>query len=255
MTAATRTVLCPIPDLGFDPTEAGVPWQALTRAGHRVVFATPDGAPGRADPIMVTGVGLGLLAPLLRADANGRAAYAALEADAAFRAPIRYDAADVRSADALLLPGGHAKGMRVYLEAPALHALVAAFFAADKPVAAICHGVVLAARARSADSGRSVLHGRRTTALPSSMEMLAHRLTRAWMGDYYRTYPDTTVEDEVTAALARPGDFVRGPPSIRRDTPGDTGPGFVVRDGRYLSARWPGDAHRFAAALLVLLGE
>lgn len=26
----------------------------------------------------------------------------------------------------------------------------------------------------------------------------------------------------------------------------DLKPGFVVRDGKYLSARWPGDAYRFA---------
>jgi len=28
-----------------------------------------------------------------------------------------------------------------------------------------------------------------------------------------------------------------------------------VRDGRYLSARWPGDAHRFAYALVGMLAE
>jgi hypothetical protein len=35
-------------------------------------------------------------------------------------------------------------------------------------------------------------------------------LTRLYLGDYYRTYP-VTVEDEVTAALARPEDFQHGP--------------------------------------------
>ena len=38
-----------------------------------------------------------------------------------------------------------------------------------------------------------------------------------------------------------------------RDTPDDERPAFVVQDGNYLSARWPGDVHtlarRFASVL------
>ena len=52
------TVLIPIPDRDFDPTEAAVSWQVLTAAGDRVVFATETGVPGTADDIMVTGRGL-----------------------------------------------------------------------------------------------------------------------------------------------------------------------------------------------------
>jgi hypothetical protein len=29
----------------------------------------------------------------------------------------------------------------------------------------------------------------------------------------------------------------------------------VVRDGNYVSARWPGDAHTFAATFAAVLGE
>ena len=52
------TVLIPIPDRDFDPTEVAVSWQVLRANGHRVVFATESGAPGIADDIMVTGRGL-----------------------------------------------------------------------------------------------------------------------------------------------------------------------------------------------------
>jgi protease I len=121
------------------------------------------------------------------------------------------------SYDALLLPGGHAKGVMPYLESTLLHSTVREFFARGKPVGAICHGVVLAARSIAA-SGKSVLHGRKTTALLRSQELLAWNLTRLYLGDYYRTYP-TTVEDEVTAALGQPGDFQHGPLAIARDTP------------------------------------
>lgn len=245
------TVLMPLPARDFDPTESGVPWRVLTGRGHRVRFATPDGEPAEADPRMVTGAGLGPLAPLLAADRHGRDAYAAMRADAAFRSPLAYSQLDGEACDALLLPGGHAPGMRDYLESHVLHGLVSKFFAADRPVAAICHGVVLVARALGA-GGQSVLHGRTTTALLASQELLAWALTRAWLGDYYRTYPQT-VQAEVTEALASPADFRTGPLPWRRDASDRTDAGFAVRDGRYLSARWPGDAHRFAQEFCAML--
>jgi hypothetical protein len=62
----------------------------------------------------------------------------------------------------------------------------------------------LAARS-SFRPGKSVLYGKKTTALTKQMELIAWRLTRLYLGDYYRTYP-TTVEDEVRSALARPED-------------------------------------------------
>jgi protease I len=65
------------------------------------------------------------------------------------------------------------------------------------------------------------------------------------LGDYYRTYPQA-VQDEVAAALRSPTDFRVGPPALLRDSDRRLWPGFTVRDGRYLSARWPGDAHRLA---------
>lgn len=238
------TVLIPLPSRDFDPTEAAVPWKLLTARGHTVRFATPEGQPGAADERMLTGRGLGPWKPLLVADANGRAAYAEMAASEAFRHPLRWDDLQLDGLDALLLPGGHAPGMKPYLESALLQSLVVQAFAAGRPVGAICHGVVLAARSRDG-SGRSVLHGRRTTALTRRMEMTAWALTAAWLGRYYRTYP-TPVQDEVSAALARPQDFVEGPLALRRDAPGRHDIGFTVRDDRYLSARWPGDAHRFA---------
>jgi putative intracellular protease/amidase len=279
-------VLMPLPHHDFDPSEAAVPWRILVAAGHRVTFATPDGLPAAADPIMLSGEELDpwgwipglrkltLFGRLLRANATARRDYAALLKDSSFHAPIRWDAINPASFDGLLLPGGHcARGVREYLESPLLQAAVAAFFAADKPVAAICHGVVLAARSKGAD-GRSVLHGRRTTALTWALEKSAWsltRLTRFWDANYYRTYLESpgqpvgymSVQQEVTRALARPEDFLDVPadaPDYRRKTSGltrdsdtDARPAFVVRDGNYLSARWPGDVHLFASQFAELL--
>jgi putative intracellular protease/amidase len=281
-------VLIPIPQRDFDPSEAAIGWSVLKRLNHSVAFATSDGKPGRADELMLTGEGLDVwgflpglrhlvaVGALMRANADARHAHAAMENDPAFKAPLTW--ADIRRGDfdGLLLPGGHrARGMREYLESEILQRLVAEFFAADLPVAAICHGVVLAARSRTAD-GRSVLYGRRTTALTWSFERKAEmvgRVVRFWDPAYYRTYQDApgqphgymSVQQEVTRALAKPQDFLDVPPDapdyrqktdgLTRDTFDDERPAFVVRDGNYVSARWPGDVYTFAKTFAAVLAE
>jgi putative intracellular protease/amidase len=245
------TILIPIPSRDFDPTETAVPWKTLTSLGHTVTFATPDGQQGQADELMLSGRGFGILKPVLMADVNGRRAYAEMAASQAFQHPLSYADLSPDGFEGLLLPGGHAPGMRPYLESTALQTLIAAMFRLNKPVSAICHGVLLAARSR-ATNGRSVLFGKKTTALTKQMELTAWALTGLWLGRYYRTYP-TTVQDEVSAALANPSDFITGPIAIFRDSPSNLGVGFTVRDGQYLSARWPGDAHCFAREFVTML--
>ena len=279
-------VLIPIPSRDFDPTEVAVSWSVLKRLGHSVAFATPDGRPGDADDMMLTGEGLDLwgfvpglrrftaVGRVLRANADARQAYEAMREDPAYKAPLLWRQARREDFDGLLLPGGHrARGMREYLESEVLQKLVAEFFAAGAPVAAICHGVLLAARSRGGD-GHSVLFGRKTTALTWALERsgwTVGRIVRFWDPGYYRTYADgagkpagtMSVQQEVTRALARPQDFLDVPadaPDYRRKTSGmardtfdDDRPAFVVRDGNYVSARWPGDAHSFARAFAELL--
>ena len=244
------TVLFPIPAEDFDPTEVSVTWRCLREAGHRVVFATPQGQVGAPDPIMVTGQGLGPLGPMLRADTHGRAAWERLFQDEDFHRPLAYAGLNVGDFDALVLPGGHAPGMRTYLEASSLQQFVGQFFASGKPMGAICHGVVLAGRSPHPDTGRSILEGRRVTSLPRWMELSAWSLTVAWMGHYYRTYPDTTVQDEVTNVVGKTGEFLAGPWSLKRDAPTDLTPGFVLEDGPLVFGRWPGDAHRFGTTMV-----
>jgi len=141
--------------------------------------------------------------------------------------------------------------MRQYLGSEALQSKVASFFALGRPVGAICHGVLVAARAKDPQTGKSVLARRRTTCLPKYMERTAFLLTFWKLGRYYRTYP-AYVEDEVRAALDDPArQFDPGPLSlIAKGTATDERPAFVVEDGPYLSARWPGDAYLFARRFL-----
>jgi putative intracellular protease/amidase len=277
------TVLIPIPDRDFDPTEVAVSWRVLTHNGHRVVFATESGAPGVADNIMVTGRGLDIWSArpilggvpvvglMLRANKDGRDSYRDMLRSAGFQHPISWSQATLDGIDALLLPGGHrARGMRSYVDSDILQRIVVDAFARGLIVAAICHGVLLAARSVDPATGHSVLYGRKTTALTWAMERLAWRLTRVtrfWDRDYYRTYteePDQpagymSVQSEVTRALKDPADFQdvgSGTPhrwlkssGMVRDTATDSRPAFVVDDGDYVSARWPGDTHTFATVV------
>ncbi|MCB9544845.1 MAG: DJ-1/PfpI family protein [Myxococcales bacterium] len=244
-------ILVPLPDTDFDVTEVAVPWRLAVDAGHEVVFATEaGGAAPTADPRLLTGVIFGKLG----AAPDALACYRALEQDAAFRAPLAWGDVDVLAYDGLLLPGGHAPGMRQYLGSAALQAQVVRFWGSGRPVGAICHGVLVLARAIDPATGASVLAGSRTTCLPAYMEWLAYLLTFWKLGRYYRTYP-ATVQAEVRGALADPAAFVRGPLTLgARGTAEDDGPAFVVEDGRYVSARWPGDAWLFGRRFLARLG-
>jgi putative intracellular protease/amidase len=245
-------VLLPLPDRDFDVTEVAVPWRILRDAGHEVVFATERaGTVAAADPRLLTGVIFGRLG----AAPEPRTFYAELTAAPEFAATLAWDSLDPGGFDGLLLPGGHAPGMRQYLGSPVLREQVARFWLSGRPVGAICHGVLVLARTRDPETGRPVLAERQTTCLPKYMERSAYLATAWRLGRYYRTYP-AYVEDEVRASLDNPGSqFQRGPRVLsERGTATDDSPAFVVQDGNYLSARWPGDAYLFARRFCDLLG-
>jgi putative intracellular protease/amidase len=278
-------ILLALATADFDPTEAAIPWSVLTRAGHDVSVATAGGARAAPDSLMLTGEGLDLwgaipgvkkaivVGAVLRANAAARRAFFDLAASSAYAAPIPFESLNPSDWDGVILPGGHrAAGIRPYLEDEALRAYVASMFASEKPVGAICHGVVVAARARRED-GRSVHYGRKTTGLTWRQENLANQIaniTRFWDRNYYRTYVEEagepsgfrSVESEVRRALAAPDDFLdvasddgdcrRKTDGMHRDSDDDARPAFVVRDRNYVSARWPGDAFTFAKTFMSL---
>ena len=243
-------VLIPLPDQDFDVTEVAVPWKLLRDAGHEVVFATEaGGAVPHADPRLIDGVIFGRLG----AEKEPLEFYRELQEDSAFRNPRSWESIDPAEYDGLILPGGHAPGMRQYLGSELLRGKVLDFWRSERPVGAICHGVLVLARTTDPATGASVLRGRKTTCLPKYMEQSAYWLTAWKLGRYYRTYP-AYVQDEVTAALASPSDFTRGPRELtHRGTAEDDGPAFAVVDGNYVSARWPGDAYLFSKRFLGLL--
>jgi putative intracellular protease/amidase len=242
-----------LPALDYDPTESAVIWDGLTASGVDVRFATPDGEPAYADHRLVD-KGFSVLSPLLMTRPESLRAYKRMVNDAHFAKPATYEDVDIGKTDGIFVPGGHAKGVRSLLESPAAQAIAVTAMSRDIPVGAVCHGVLLLARSIDPSTGRSALHGRRTTALTAALELGGWAMTRLWLGDYYRTYP-TTVQAEVTAALASPSDFQAGPRVTLRDSPNHLGRGFTVKDGNYLSARWPGDCYRLAADYVGLVWD
>jgi putative intracellular protease/amidase len=108
-----KRILVPVPDHDFDVTEVSVPWRMLTRAGHEVVFATERGGSAPAcDPLLLTGVIFGQLG----ADPEPRKFYNELMQDKSYKAPLAWDSLVPSEFDAWVLPGGHAPGMRQYLD-------------------------------------------------------------------------------------------------------------------------------------------
>jgi putative intracellular protease/amidase len=291
----TKKIIIPLPSHDFDPTEVSVSWKIVRDAGHEVAFATVDGKRGYADPIMITGEGLDpwgwipvikkikLLGLFLRADRFGRMAYQEIEQDSNFLNPKRYDELTVDQYDGMILPGGHAPLMKQYLEDQTLQRFVAEFFDTidssgnHKPVAAVCHGVLLAVRSISKKTNKSVLYGKKTTGLTWALERSAWLLTRYfaryWDSTYYRTYMESSeeppgywsVESEIKRGLEKEEDFLDVPKGIdlyrlktsgmARDRFDDSRPAQVVRDGNYISARWPGDVHTFAKDFVDLLNR
>jgi putative intracellular protease/amidase len=153
-----------------------VPWRILRDAGHEVVFATErEGTVPAADPRLLTGVLFGQLG----AARAVKGLYEELAKAPEFSATLAWAELDPAGFDGLLLPGGHAPGMRQYLSSPALCERVGQFWPLGRPVGAICHGVLVLARTHDAATGRSVLAGCQTTCLPKYMERSAF-LATAW---------------------------------------------------------------------------
>ena len=250
-----KKILIPISSHGFDPTEVAIPWKILFDEGFNIVFATPNGEKGTTDKRMLNGEDLGIFKSVLQARKDAVDAYEEMENQPSFKKPLKYEDLKHTDFDALLLPGGHDKGVKEFLESKQLQKLVVRFFNEEKPVAAICHGTVLVARSIDPSTNKSVIYDYKTTSLLKSQELFAYQLTRFWLGDYYLTYPQLTVEDEVTSALSSPSNYIRGPFPLLRDDREHLSRGFTVKDRNYLSARWPGDAYSFSNEFIKMLRE
>ncbi|KII95741.1 hypothetical protein PLICRDRAFT_99075 [Plicaturopsis crispa FD-325 SS-3] len=251
-------VLIVLSDNGGDPTEIAVPWSILVSKGIQVEFATETGVEAHCDPRMIKGP----LAAILGATGSARALYHRLTATPEWKKPHSWTdpAFSFDAYDGVLLPGGHDKPMRQYLESASLRSHLVKYFPLTKRdgpgprrkvVAAICHGVLALARVKDAE-GHSVLWDVQTTTLPVHMEKAAYYSTAAVLGDYYRTYPEYTADEVrlvVQGLLSSPSKYSSG--GVLNAKP------FVVIDPAhfYVSARFPGDAEKFGNTFVRLLEE
>jgi putative intracellular protease/amidase len=230
-----KRVLIPLPDRDFDLTEVAVPWKLFTDKGYKVVFATEKGKTAQTDPLLINGVIFGQLG----AKPVAIEYYRELELTPGFINPISYAQINHEDFDLLHLPGGHAPGMRQYLESTQLQKKVLHFFKQEKIVGSICHGGVILARSIDPDTGKSVVYNKRMTALIKILEKLAYYLTFWKLGKYYRTYPEY-VQEEVSRNLADKKQFVTGNPLKP----------MVIIDGNLVTARWPDDVWLYAQSLI-----
>jgi len=189
-------ILIPLPDRDFDPTESATPWRVCAERGWKVTFATENGDVPAADHRLL----MGFVRGPLGAGPMGLADYNAMIRTDGYKTPIKYEDIDVSDYDALLLGGGHAPGMKQFLESSILQEKVVQFFKENKCVGAICHGVLVLARALDPETGKSVIHNYRLTSLTKGLEMIGYAATFWLLGRRFRTY-DAYVADEVRDAL------------------------------------------------------
>ncbi|KAI1331519.1 class I glutamine amidotransferase-like protein [Xylariaceae sp. FL0255] len=246
---ATPHCIILMADYGHDPTETAVPYTAFKTAGYKVSFATETGKVPQCDKKMLEGI----TGKLLGAKKDVVSMYKAMQQSEEMQHPIAWSAPgfSLDNYDLVLLPGGHEKSVRQIIESTTVHALLLDYFPqtkkpSRKAVAAVCHGVMVLSETKDSD-GRSVIRDCVTTALPTRFEQTAYWGTRAFLGDYYKTFGhgSENVQEAVTKVLAKPTQFKS---SI------NPGP-FVVEDENYnyISARFPGDAELFAEEIIKLM--
>ncbi len=242
MTTASRPhILIPLPDNDFDPTESATPWKVCSQRGWKVTFATENGEVAAADQRLL----LGPIRGPLGAGPKGLAAYKAMTQTGEFQQPIKYQDIDPAQFDGVSLTGGHAPGMKQYLESQVLQQKMVDFWKQGKVIGAICHGVLVLSRAIDPETGRSILYGSKVTALTRGIEMTGYALTFWLLGRRYRTY-DCYVADEVRPVLRDPGDFKNGKMILIP---------FVLRDGNLITSRWPWDALKYSMGFADMVAE
>ncbi|KAI5858477.1 hypothetical protein BZA05DRAFT_381350 [Tricharina praecox] len=120
MPAAPPKAIIFVANHGNDPTEVAVPWSELKAGGCAVTFATEHGDIAAADPVTVQQT---LFACVLGATSTATSTYRDMLASAEFNNPLSWsdEGFDILGYDIVILPGGHDKPIRQYLESKTLH--------------------------------------------------------------------------------------------------------------------------------------
>lgn len=204
---------------GFWLEEFAAPYYVLRDAGAAITLASPKGGQPPLDPKSD--------APEAQTEATRRfKADPGAQAQLAATVPL----ADVRAEDfdAVFFPGGHGP-MWDLAESPDARALVEAFAAAGRPIAAVCHAPAVFRHTRGAD-GKPLVSGRRVAGFTNSEEA----------GVGLTDVVPFLLEDMLKANGAH---YEKGP---------DQQP-FTVRDGALITGQNPASSAPAARELLALL--
>ncbi len=194
-------------------SEFAEPFAILREAGLQITVASPLGGPAPVDPR-----GFPSASEIV-------AARESLERLNATRPLARLNAADY---DGLFFPGGHGPMFDLATDAHT-KAMIAAFWQAGKPVAAVCHGPAALLDVPLA-SGATLLHGRRVTAFTRGEDA----------ADALFAHMPFSLQSRMTAEGAQ---FIEQPPRSVH----------VEVDGLLVTGQNPGSAQATATAFLNVL--
>ncbi|HUO99669.1 MAG TPA: type 1 glutamine amidotransferase domain-containing protein [Rhizomicrobium sp.] len=134
------------PTTGIWFTEFSEPFEAFRKVGAEITVASPKGGPAPVDP---------------RSYPSKEQIAAVRDALAALNATVHLSATQSADFDGIFFPGGHGPMFDLATD-PAAKSLIAAFWEAGKPVAAVCHGPAALLDVKLSD-GATLLKGRRVT--------------------------------------------------------------------------------------------
>lgn len=204
---------------GFWLEELAAPYYAMKDAGVSLTLASPKGGQPPLDPKSAQ--------EGFQTEATRR-----FEADAAAKADlaatVELAKVDPEQFDAIFYPGGHGPLWDLVSDAASIR-LIESFWAAQKPVAAVCHAPAVLLNARDA-AGEPIVKGRQVTGFTNTEEA-AVNLTEV---------VPLLVEDALTE---RGGKFARA----------DDWAPFTCEDGHLITGQNPASSEPVAKLLLAAL--
>jgi len=201
---------------GFWLEELAAPYYAFKDAGAEIVLASPKGGQPPLDPKSNE--------PSFQTEATHRFE-ADEEATAQLAATVRLDSVSQADFDTVFYPGGHGPLWDLAEDAHSI-ALIESFFAANKPVALVCHAPGVLRHVKT-PAGRPWVEGKKVTGFTNSEEA----------GVELTDIVPFLVEDELKA---KGGVYSKGP---------DWG-SYVVSDGLLITGQNPASSAAAAALLL-----
>jgi putative intracellular protease/amidase len=214
--------------VGFWASELSHPWWEFVEAGYEVTIASPDGGRVEVDALSDPRDESGYSAwDVLSLGFLSTASIAGLLEDTPRLADL-----DLDTFDAIVVCGGQSP-MFTFREHEDLGQVLARFYEAEKPTAALCHGVAALLDVRLSD-GSYLIEGKTVTGFANVEEAEADRAVGQKVMPWH-------IED---AARERGANYVEG---------GCWKP-FAVRDGRLITGQQQYSGRKVAEVVIEALG-